>query len=502
MTYWEAIFCLHSHHRLSGKRAPQWKANTAARYVYHVLALFFLSYLSFLSVRLADVATGLHAEGYKLMYALLPVILPLDFIFRLTFNRNQLLTLRPYLLLPFSKYACTDYMVLRQLLLPYNLIWLFFFVPFGLKTVVTIQGIGFMTGFCAGLILIIVQNGLFFQLVRTLTTHHILYWGLPILIYILCISPALATNSIEEYVNLYGLIGYRMSTFSPPAYGIALAMTATLVLVNRQLLYLLAHQEQYNAAKTARQQRAFSLSFLEYGNGIGEFLKLEVRSIFRNRNIRRPLLSSTLVVVIYSGLISLNAASVGTGKPFFLIYSFTIYAISILSRIMCYEGNFIECLMMQKDSIFQLLLAKYYIYTALQLLPFLLLLPTVALGKVSFLTLAAYLIFSVGAEYCLFFTMAIFNKVAIPLNTLHTGKARTDSLYIHIILSVAALVLPIPFLMAGDWTGMPMFADISMMVIGSCFMLTHRCWLSWISHAMSKRKHSQLEGFRKTRQPL
>lgn len=75
----------------------------------------------------------------------------------------------------------------------------------------------------------------------------------------------------------------------------------------------------------------------------------------------------------------------------------------ILVKIMCYEGNYIDCLMVRKENIIMLLTAKYYIYSALLVFPFILMLPTVFTGKCTLLMLMAYAAFTAGVEYFLFF---------------------------------------------------------------------------------------------------
>ena len=50
----------------------------------------------------------------------------------------------------------------------------------------------------------------------------------------------------------------------------------------------------------------------------------------------------TLAVIIYSCLIIFNNDVDLNTNSFYLTYSFSIYGVTILSKIMCYEGNYME----------------------------------------------------------------------------------------------------------------------------------------------------------------
>ena len=67
-----------------------------------------------------------------------------------------------------------------------------------------------------------------------------------------------------------------------------------------------------------------------------------------------------------------------------------------LITIMCYEGNYIDGLMSRRESILQLLTAKYYFNVTLLLIPPIILLPLMIIGKMSVWMNIGYFFFTAG----------------------------------------------------------------------------------------------------------
>ena len=117
------------------------------------------------------------------IYALIPIFLFIDYLFRYTTDHRLLIHIRPYLLLPLPKHSYTDYLILRQLIAFKNVNLLFICIPFGLKTVIPELGAMAMIGYTAGLYLLFLINGQFFQFTQVLTARGLRYWLIPILTY-------------------------------------------------------------------------------------------------------------------------------------------------------------------------------------------------------------------------------------------------------------------------------------------------------------------------------
>ena len=133
--------------------------------------------------------------------------------------------------------------------------------------------------------------------------------------------------------------------------------------------------------------------FLDRYGEIGEYIRLELKLLLRNKVCRKSLYSVTAIVLIFSLTISFSDIYDGGSRDFFVLYNYIIFGILFLSPLMSYEGNYIDGLMSRKESIYSLLRAKYILYSIALIIPFVLMIPGMVTGKVSVLECIAWIIF-------------------------------------------------------------------------------------------------------------
>ena len=499
MTYWEAIQTLHKHFCLSGRRNKIWQANNVAKYFYYVLAIFLCAYFVWIGYELADLVIEDNLGGYRFIYALIPVFLFIDYIFRYTTDHRLLMHIRPYLLLPLPKHSYTDYLILRQLIVFKNVNLLFICIPFGIKTLIPELGASAMIGYTAGLYLLLLINGQFFQFTQVLTARGLWYWLIPILTYLFIAIITIFFPSPQSYLQRWAEIGNAMIRGEVWIYAVMILFLIGMILLNRNVLEHRILQEQYTAAPVKHDKNSINLTFFDRFNQIGEYLKIEVWGILRNKRLRLIFFLNTFGIFIFSLITAFDPESDMVKINGFVYYSFIVYGLSSLSRIMCYEGNYYECLLMQRNSIQNLLLAKYYFYTALLLIPLLAFLPVALIGKISFWTVLSYALFAAGVAYRILFQMAVYNKVTFSMQATHTGK-NANTNYIQLIVTIITIISPFPITALGTWwLNQPILSNTILSLLGIIFITTHRRWISSISRKMKDNQYEQLEGFQRSR---
>ena len=233
---------------------------------------------------------------------------------------------------------------------------------------------------------------------------------------------------------------------------------------------------------------------------IGEFLRLETFSIRRNKNVRKTFISSNVIVLVFSLVCSFSSVYDDLGMVrFWLIYNFSIYGAMMLLRIMTFEGNYIERLMMGHHAIEKLLVAKFYFYSAILIFPFLLMIPMLITGKASLLMLFAYMTFTAGVGNFLFMQLAVYNKQTAPLNQKFIGKTMVENSWIVILIEILAFTMPLLLVKIFTVFASEDTAYIILLVIGLAFIGTHRLWLSNIYKRMNERKYENIEAMMATR---
>ncbi len=499
MTYWEAIQTLHKHFYLSGRRNKIWQANNVAKYFYYVLAVFLYAYFAWIGYRLADIAVLDNLGAYSFIYALLPVFLFIDYLFRYTTDHRLLMHIRPYLLLPLPKHSYTDYLILRQLIVFKNANLLFIFIPFGFRTIIPELGTTAMIGYTAGLYLLLLINGQFFQFTQVLTARGLAYWLIPILTYLSIAIIAIFIPSPQGFFDRCAEIGNTMIRGEIWIYTIMILLLIGMILLNRNVLEHRIRQEQYSATRSKTAQKDIKLTFFDRFNHIGEYLKLEAWTILRNKRLRLAFTFNIIGIFLFSLLVAINPENDTVQTNGFICYSFILFGLSSLTRIMCYEGNYYECLLMQRNSFQNLLLAKYYFYTALLLIPLLAFLPVAIIGKVNFWTILSYALFTAGVSYRILFQMAIYNKVTFSMQATHTGK-NANTNYLQLITTLITIATPFSIVSLGTWwLNQPILTNTLLSLLGIIFIATHRRWITGISVKMKDNQYVQLEGFQRSR---
>ena len=186
-------------------------------------------------------------------------------------------------------------------------------------------------------------------------------------------------------------------------------------------------------------------------------------------------------------------------KMFLVLYNFSIFGTMLLSRVMCFEGNYIDCLMTHKENILSLFKAKYYFYFSLLLLPCLLMIPIVVMGKATVLMLLSFLLLTGGPIYCLLFILVIYNKQTMPLNTKFIGKGSMDTNYVQLLISMAVYIVPLVLVSLLRIMLQENMVFVVLSVLGLGFIATHKLWLRWVYGLFMKRRYENMEGLRATR---
>ena len=499
MTRLQLYRLLRQHIVLSEKRSVAFEQNKVAKFIMYLMSSFVIIYMMFISVGLALIANT--SDSYtqcEFFFGLLPFFLVADFFFRFLGQQTPAQLIKPYLLLPIGKYACVECFIISSILTPNNLIWLTMTIPYVIMTTLFSEGLLVSLGVVLVFQLLVIINSQWYMLVRTLINHSILYWLLPAAVYAVGFMPWIV-NKFDTFFDIYSYSGSACAHFNPIALLIVFAVLGAFFLVNRRVQYIFTYNESVGAEKE-NIKTVSSFSFLERFGEQGEYLKLEVKSIFRNKNMRKSFIFGTCFVLILSLLISFTDLYQDEfSKKFWIVYNFVLYGAMLLVKIMSAEGNYIDGLMVHKENIVSLLKAKYFFYSALLLFPFLLMLPTVFMGKYTILSLLSMMIFTAGPVYFLLMQMAIYNRQTIPLNSKFVSKGNIETNYFQIVVELVVMFVPVILISVLMAIFDETIAYICLMVIGLGFIFTYKIWIRNIYDRFMQRRYKNMESFRATR---
>jgi hypothetical protein len=209
---------------------------------------------------------------------------------------------------------------------------------------------------------------------------------------------------------------------------------------------------------------------------------------------------SLSLIVVFSLLISYTSIYDNDMMlNFWCIYCFAIYGVTALIKIMGQEGNYIDLLMMHRENIIALLKAKFWFYSAVLVIPYLIMLPAVFNGKFTLLMLTAYMLLTAGFLHFVIFQLAVYNKQTLPLQQKMTAKGNFEN-GMQLAIEMVALFGPVIIVAVGYILVGFEKTYIFMCLLGLAFILTHPLWIRNIYKRMMERRYENLEGFHSSRQ--
>lgn len=493
---------LRKHRKLDESRSVNYSANRTAKYVVWFASSFLVLYLLFFAILFSFVANQeTSVTGAELICGLSPFILALDFSMRFLSQTTPAQLVKPYILLPVSRYTVIDNLIGSSLITGANFLWFIMLVPYLFMSVLFVDGLLVSLEVLLFFYLLVLASSQFHLIVKTLVTDSVLWWLLPVAVAGIMLAPWYLNSGLDfsKVFYFYAGVGTTMEDGRPWPLLAELPILVLLVYVNRyvQGSHIMA-ELTHKAASSIH--RVSSFGFFERYGLMGEYVKLEIKMNLRNKNLRKSLIAATRTVVLFSLIICLtDVYDSEWGGNFWCLYNYVVFSSMLSARIMAPEGNYLDFLMVHRENILDLLRVKFMCYSAMLLLPFVLMLPTVFMGKWSLLMLVSYLVFTIGFQYFLLFQLAVYNKETIPLNTKFTGRNGAAVNYLQIIVQLVAFGAPIGFvsLMTAFFDGI--WAHLVMLLIGLVFIFTSNLWLRNIYSRMMRRKYILMEGFRSTR---
>lgn len=485
--------------KLASRRHPMYEKNRFGQFFIYLGIALWIGYLMFFAVFFALTLNGESVEPYHLINGVLILFLIMDFCLRIPFQKTPSQEIKPYLLLPIPRRKLIDMLLIRSGLSGFNFFWLSFFVPFAILTVARFYGVSGVLTYSLGIWMLMLANNYLFLLCRTLIAGHKAWLALPVGLYGGWLAAILIPEDsplLTLFVDLgEGFITGQLLTFAGCG-----AVIAALWYTNHRILQKTLYNEINKVEDTTVQVKSVSeYRFLDRYGQLGEYIRLELKLLLRNKICRNQLYMVLGCTSVFSLILGFTDTYTGLGKDFFIIYNFQLMAVMFLSTLMSYEGNYIDALLIRRESIYTLLRAKYLFYSAAQLIPFLLLTPGMVKGSISLPLCLGWLFFTPGPIYCLLFQMAVYNSKTIDLNTkMMSGKNVGSGM--QNLVSSASFIVPFVFYFLATLLVGETNAPWLLMAIGLVFILASPWWLKQVYRRFMKRRYQNLEGFHQSRQ--
>ena len=485
--------------KLAEKRNPAFDTNRFAKFLIYFMIVYWAAIFLFLGVSLPFMFEGLvpNMEPYHIMNQGFIYVMLADFLMRFIGQPSVSQEIKPYLLMPVKRKKLISLLLLRSGLDSYNFMWFFVYVPFAFLTVIRFYGFGGMFLYLIGIWLIFVFNNYWYLLCKLLLGEKTLWLLLPTLVFGALGAAEFLLDGLP--ISRFTMdLGEGFIEGNPLSFLFMLACIGVLFFINLKLQQRMIYNELSKKEDT-KIKRVSEYKFLDKYGEVGEYIRLELKLIARNKTVKTQFRMGLIVMLGFSFALAFTDVYDGSYMTSFIcLYNYAVLPIMTLGQVMSFEGNYIDGLMSRKESIFNLLRAKYYLTTLIILVPFLIMMFPIAKGKITLLAAIAYLIFVAGFVFFMLLQLAVYNTRTLPLNA-NLMKSNKSSNWIQGLITGAAFMLPLLIDKLLSALLQEEVAHIILILIGLGFIATHNLWIKNIYKRFMKHRYKNMEEFRASR---
>ena len=485
--------------KLAEKRNPAFDTNRFAKFLIYFMIVYWAAIFLFLGVSLPFMFEGLvpNMEPYHIMNQGFIYVMLADFLMRFIGQPSVSQEIKPYLLMPVKRKKLISLLLLRSGLDSYNFMWFFVYVPFAFLTVIRFYGFGGMFLYLIGIWLVFVFNNYWYLLCKLLLGEKTLWLLLPTFVFGALGAAEFLLDGLP--ISRFTMdLGEGFIEGNPLSFLFMLACIGVLFFINLKLQQRMIYNELSKKEDT-KIKRVSEYKFLDKYGEVGEYIRLELKLIARNKTVKTQFRMGLIVMLGFSFALAFTDVYDGSYMTSFIcLYNYAVLPIMTLGQVMSFEGNYIDGLMSRKESIFNLLRAKYYLTTLIILVPFLIMMFPIAKGKITLLAAIAYLIFVAGFVFFMLLQLAVYNTRTLPLNA-NLMKSNKSSNWIQGLVTGCAFMLPLLIDKLLSALLQEEVAHIILILIGLGFIATHNLWIKNIYKRFMKRRYQNMEEFRASR---
>ena len=485
--------------KLAEKRNPAFETNRFAKFLMYFMIVYWVALFLFFGVTLPFMLEDIvpNMEPYHIMNQGILYVMVADFLLRFMAQPSVSQEIKPYLLMPVKRKKLISILLLKSGLNGFNFFWFVVYVPFAFLTIIRFYGFGGMFLYLIGMWLIFVFNNYWYLLCKLLLGERTIWLLLPV-----CVFGAL--GACEFLIDGLPISRFTMDLGegfiegNPLSFLFVIACIGAMFFINIKLQLRMIYNE-ISKKEDTKIKRVSEYKFLDKYGEVGEYIRLEFKLITRNKTVKTQFRMGIIMMLIFSCSLAFTDVYDGTGmKSFICLYNYAVLPIMTLGQVMCFEGNYIDGLMSRKESIFNLLRAKYYLTSLIIVVPFIVMMLPISEGKITLLTAIAYLIFVMGFVFFMLLQLAVYNTRSLPLNA-NLMKGNKSGNWIQGLVTSFAFFLP--FMIDSILTALfpKEVGNIILIIIGLGFIATHNLWIKNIYKRFMKRRYKNMEEFRASR---
>ncbi len=341
----------------------------------------------------------------------------IEFMYRFFLQKVQTFELSGFLHLPIKRATIVNYLLIRSIITPFNIVVLLLFLPFTASELVPIYGI---TGAFSWLCTLVFLSWMLHWLVLWFKTRY----G-DRFVSILVIFAFGVLNVVLEYYNWISPGHMIQPIFDQALISPSVPLLViSFLLLFYYLVFSFYHKNAYLEVLTSKSNTTFvngSIGFLSRFGVVGEMADVEWKLILRHKKSRSYLLIS--VLFLFYGVIFYGDRALGGGHSYMsMMYVFIgilitgVFMIQYGQLFLSWNSNTFDFYMSRPHGLSALVRGKYVLFVLISFLCFLLTVPYVFYGIDILLAHIALFLFNVGVTIHLVVNLALWKPKPMDLN--------------------------------------------------------------------------------------
>jgi hypothetical protein len=487
----------YSHTWKSFIRNERWRRGLLTKILLSLIVLYFLFLFIMLGMNLSGILAKAGGDPVVAFNSVLILYLVIDFFLRCLFQPFPALEVFPYLRFNFSKSRLIRYILNRSRFNLFNLYPWFIIIPFTLN-VLNQRGLASEVLYPVFFLLLMILNNDLAVLTGLLAKRKAWFFFLPILLLTIV---TLINQSGRVLSDWSSELGHMMTAGNPVLAVILIGSLITLRQINLRLLSSQFYLDSAGSSKMIRGAfNSFGLNRIIHLGETSTYLSLEISLMTRNKRPRQSLVMIPFLVLYLIFLFS----KTGTlqQQPLAML----LFGVAVISAgasmygqfIFSWESTYFDFIMARKINFPKYVKAKYYLMCTLSIAVFIPVAIFFQVREVFSLTLiSAFLLYILGVNnfIILFFGTLNDGRIDLSKSRFFNFQGVSGSQFLLNILTMfpPLIIFKLVESALGTFAG-----ELAIALPGIVFTVFHDWWIkNVILVRIRKRKHRNLEGFRK-----
>ncbi len=492
------FFKFFKHTLLAYRRAHFFEKNLTVNIIIGFAILFFLIYIMLAGMLLPHLLHDFFPgeKIHELVFKVLIFIMFGDLITRWFMQKIPAQNILPYFHYPISKNSIANFFIIRAWFNIFNIYLLVFFIPFFYYTIAfNVSGEAFLYSIAG----IIVLSGLNHSLIIVLKTisikNNIIRTALMIIALVLAI---IGYFHYEQLFNISLLLGNSFMSGSKLTFAIFIISIICLQVLSKYNLkrgfYFLF--EDSESKSTLLAGSTFMGGFFSKIPVYGKFWDLEWKLITRNKRSKNNFYQFPIMLPVLLFFFWWYPAETISNMLVFLMLFAGSYGFFHLQFFLSWESRYFDYIASKNINFKDFFKAKYYFYSCIALIQFLILLPFLYyINPFYVLVYFSIMTYTIGAAFCIMLFAGISHSTRINPNQKafmnFEGISGIQFLMIFVIMCSI-----IPFLVIGHIINTDYGVYYTLIFTGIIFWITHPYWIKKAVNYFLGKKYIKLQKFR------